>query len=245
MLLWTWFRWIILMQEESLGRQRWLRWVRDQRTRLFLDGTPNVASALMKSEPLTCKLSWLSTETLHVGCSAFPSLCSDTARGADGGIIYSPVSVVPSVCGESWEGTARKHTGILVHKPETRQMHWPELMRLRSTEAISNEDSSTRTSWHFPCISIRWLCAIRGAILQTAKPAGLILQGAEGFPRSTGCQQPSPAKCGWWDPQRHLTPEDYFNPIVDLTTYPGEAESWAGRTFPIAVRAISAIPLPL
>lgn len=36
--------------------------------------------------------------------------------------------------------------------------------------------------------------------------AGLILQGAEGFPRSAGCQQPSPAKCGWWDPQRHLTP---------------------------------------
>lgn len=53
----------------------------------FLERTPKIGSDLMKSEPLTCNLSWLGTERLRVSCSTFLSLCSDTAQGADGGIL--------------------------------------------------------------------------------------------------------------------------------------------------------------
>lgn len=68
----------------------------------FLEGTPSAGWALMKSEPLTCKLSQLSTETVcQPTCISQPLLPEELT-----GTICSPVFVLLSVSSENPEAMA-------------------------------------------------------------------------------------------------------------------------------------------
>ena len=193
----------------------------------FLEGAPSAGSGLTESEPLSCRLSWLGTEPLRVRRSP------RSWQGDD---------LLPGFCScfcMQWElggGGTKAHYFSSQARNQANALTW-------ANETPEYHGNVERGLFHprlltFPMHFNQRAGAIRGACLANSKVCRPDPARRRGFPQK--CWVPAAVSRQVWTAvaQGHLTPEEYFNPTLDLTTYPGEGKSWAGRTYPIAVRAL-------